>query len=53
MRTIKIAMVQLKNYYEDQASGYSAAASMITQAAVQGIDIAILPELSGCGYIPN
>jgi N-carbamoylputrescine amidase len=53
MRTVKIAMVQLKNYYEDQASGYREAASIITQAAVQGIDIAVLPELSGCGYIPN
>jgi N-carbamoylputrescine amidase len=53
MRTVKIAMVQLKNYYEDQASGYRAAASMITQAADQGIEIAVLPELSGCGYIPN
>ncbi|MEN6314330.1 MAG: carbon-nitrogen hydrolase family protein [Clostridiaceae bacterium] len=53
MRTARIAMVQLKNYYEDQASGYSMAASMITQAAVQGVELAVLPELSGCGYIPN
>jgi N-carbamoylputrescine amidase len=53
MRTIKIAVIQLKNYYEDQAAGYTKAASMIGQAAAQGADMAMLPELSGCGYIPN
>lgn len=53
MRTVKIAMIQLKNHYEDQAVGYSEASSMITQAASCGIELAILPELSGCGYIPN
>lgn len=53
MRTVSIAMIQLKNYFEDQASGYSEAFSMITQAASQGIKLAVLPELSGCGYIPN
>ncbi len=53
MRTVKIAMVQLKNYYDEQASGYNTASSMITQAAAQGIKLAVLPELSGCGYIPN
>lgn len=53
MRTIKLAMIQLKNHYEDQELGYREAASLITQAASQGIELAILPELSGCGYIPN
>ncbi|MBA1336212.1 MAG: Nitrilase/cyanide hydratase and apolipoprotein N-acyltransferase [Firmicutes bacterium] len=53
MRLVKIAMIQLKNHYEDQASGYSAASSIITQAAAQGAELAVLPELSGCGYIPN
>ncbi len=53
MRIVKIALIQLNNYYEDQASGYRVATSLITQAAAQGIEIAVLPELSGCGYIPN
>lgn len=53
MRTVKIAMIQLNNYYEDQASGYSAAAAMIADAAAQGAELVVLPELSGCGYIPN
>ncbi len=53
MKNVKIAMIQLKNYYEEQAAGYIKAASMIEQAAAQEADIAVLPELSGCGYIPN
>lgn len=53
MKTVRIAMIQLKNHYEDRTSGYSEASSMITRAASYGIDLAILPELSGCGYIPN
>ncbi len=53
MRTIKVAMIQLNNAFQDQASGYEKAKSLITEAAAQGIDLAVLPELSGCGYIPN
>jgi len=53
MRTIKVAMIQMKNYYEDQSLGYRQALSLITEAASQGIELAVLPELSGCGYIPN
>jgi N-carbamoylputrescine amidase len=53
MRTIKISMIQMKNYYEDQEAGYRAAASMIAQTAARGAELAVLPELSGRGYIPN
>ncbi len=53
MRTVKVAMIQLKNYFDDQATGYASASSLITQTAAQGAELAVLPELSGCGYIPN
>ena len=53
MKTIQLAMIQLGNHYADQASGYEEAAALIRQAASQGAEIAVLPELSGCGYIPN
>jgi N-carbamoylputrescine amidase len=53
MRTVKVAMIQLNNYYNSQETGYEKAASMISQAAAQGAELAVLPELSGCGYIPN
>lgn len=53
MKIIKVAIIQLKNYYENQMAGYDKATALITRAADQGISIAVLPELSGCGYIPN
>ncbi len=53
MRVIRITMLQLNNYFSDQETGYTKAASMIMEASKEGIDLAVLPELSGCGYIPN
>lgn len=53
MKTIKLAMIQLNNYYQDQSLGAIKAQSFISKAAAQGAQLAILPELSACGYIPN
>ena len=53
MKKIKLAMIQLGNHCENQALGYKEATSLITQAASEGAEMAILPELSACGYIPN
>ncbi|MCL2300987.1 MAG: carbon-nitrogen hydrolase family protein [Firmicutes bacterium] len=53
MNTIQLAMIQLENNFKDQAAGYAQAEALISQAAAQGAEFAVLPELSGCGYIPN
>ena len=53
MNPIKLAMIQLNNYYQDQSLGYIKAQSFISKAAAQGAQLAVLPELSACGYIPN
>ena len=53
MQNIKIAMIQLNNYYQNQIQGYKEAEILITEAASKGADLAVLPELSACGYIPN
>jgi len=53
VKTIKVAMIQAGNHYADNERGYREAANLIEQAANEGARIAILPELSGCGYIPN
>jgi len=50
---IGLAMIQSGNYFDDQARGYAVAESLITAAATEGADMVVLPELSGCGYIPN
>jgi N-carbamoylputrescine amidase len=53
MKSIKLAMIQLNNYYKDQSLGYIKAQSFISKAAAQGAQLAVLPELFACGYIPN
>jgi len=53
MRTINVAMIQAANHYANQDHGYREATNLIEQAAANGAQIAILPELSGSGYIPN
>jgi len=51
--SIKLALIQLTNSHLEQQAGYDTAAGYIRQAAGLGTQLALLPELSGCGYIPN
>lgn len=50
---MKIAMIQLKNYYYNQQKGKVVATRYIREAARAGAEMVILPESSACGYIPN
>jgi predicted amidohydrolase len=52
-RKIKVAAIQLKNYAGEPGKSLEAAEKLIKQAAEQGAVLAVLPELSTCGYIPN
>ncbi len=50
---MKIATIQLNNYMGDKQASFSRAESLILNAAQNGAKLAVLPELSTCGYIPN
>ena len=53
MKTVKVAMIKTGSHFADQEAGSREAAMLVKQAASQDADIAVLPELTGCGYIPN
>jgi len=53
MNMIKIALIQLNNYYSNQNEACNKATEYIEEAAKHGATLAILPELSNSGYIPN
>lgn len=53
MKKIIMAMVQMKNYYDNHEKGKEKMEEYIEKAANEGADIIAFPELSLCGYIPN
>jgi len=50
---LKIASIQLNNYMGDKQASFASAEKLILKAAQNGAKLAVLPELSSCGYIPN
>lgn len=50
---MRVCAIQTTNRCGDRKASFAAAERLITQAAQEGAKLAVLPELSTCGYIPN
>lgn len=50
---MRVATIQLNNYMGDKQASFSSAENLILKAAQNDAKLAVLPELSACGYIPN
>lgn len=50
---MRVCAVQTTNHCGDSKVSFAAAERLIAQAAKEGAELAVLPELSTCGYIPN
>lgn len=50
---MKVAAIQLANRCGDPQASFAAAERLLERASRDGAAIAVLPELSTCGYIPN
>lgn len=50
---MRVCAIQTTNRCGDSEASFAAAERLIAQAAQDGAQLAVLPELSTCGYIPN
>ncbi|MFO7584717.1 MAG: carbon-nitrogen hydrolase family protein [Anaerolineales bacterium] len=52
-RKMRVAAIQVQSRPGEMAANYAHALPFIEAAAAQGAQLAVLPELFACGYIPN
>ena len=51
--TIRLAAIQARSLPGQIQANLDHAAGLVEQAAAHGASIVVLPELFGCGYVPN